>query len=125
MTHWIHGVFFHSWHFIYAQTQLTVWFGNIVAAVVTFLAVGMFWPGVRNAFKGYISRYFVAIHTKIDAQHKEHLALTEKHHREALALARSHHEAHMAAIGKPVVTPVVKPSVTVRKGLAVKKATKP
>ncbi|MDE2472558.1 MAG: hypothetical protein KGL35_28475, partial [Bradyrhizobium sp.] len=72
--------------------------GNIVAGVVTFLAVGMFWPPTRKRIVAFVGRYFSAVHTKLDAQHAEHLALAEKHHREAVALAKKHHEIHMAAV---------------------------
>ncbi len=119
MTHWLHGFFFHVWHFLYGQVQLENWFGNVVAGVVTFLVAGLFWPGVRNAFKGYVGRYFSAVHAKLDSQHAEHLALAEKHHREALALATKHHAAHMAALA-----PAKKPSPTTAKAAStVKKQT--
>jgi len=37
---WIHGVYFHSWHFIFRMVQLDSWFGNIVAGVVGWIAGG-------------------------------------------------------------------------------------
>ena len=116
MTHWLHGVFFHSWHFLYTQIQLTTWFGNIVAGVVTFLAVGMFWPPTRKRIERFVGRYFSALHTKLDGHHAERMDQAEKHHREAVALAKKHHEIHMSAISPRPASPTpVKAPSTVKK----------
>lgn len=37
---WLHNVYFHVWHWLFQQVQLDVWFGNIVAGVVGYVAGG-------------------------------------------------------------------------------------
>lgn len=43
---WLHGLWFHAWHFTYQQVQLTNWFGNIVAGVVGFVVGSGLWARV-------------------------------------------------------------------------------
>ena len=101
--HWAHGTFFHAWHFLYTQIQLTTWFGNIVAGVVTFVVLTLVWPRFRHIVKRAIG--VTSLHDKLDRQHKEHLEQASKHHQAAILLAKSHHDAHMKAIQPPSVIP--------------------
>ncbi len=89
-------IYFHAWHFIYQQVQLTSWFGNIVAGLVTFLAVAILWPRIRKGTQRAIG--VTGLHRKLDAQHIQRMRQAQAHHDEALALARSHHAEHMAAL---------------------------
>ena len=121
MTHWLHGVYFHAWHFVYQQVQLTNWAGNVVAGIFTFLVVGLFWPPTRKSFTRFVGRFFSAVHNKLDAQHQERMTQAQTHHNEAIALAKAHHAEHMAALAKP--KPAPKQSPTPAKATAtVKKA---
>jgi ABC-type nickel/cobalt efflux system permease component RcnA len=101
----LHGIYFHSWHWVFQQIQLTNWMGNIVAGVVVFCTVSLLWPRTRRALEHYVEAHFRSLHTKIDAQHAERLAQAEAHHREALALAKKQHEAHMRALAQLSNTP--------------------
>ena len=60
---WIHNVYFHSWHFIFQQIQLTNWFGNIVAGIVGYLAG-------RKTYSKFMSKVHkegnAELHEKID-----------------------------------------------------------
>jgi len=105
--HWLHGTFFHAWHFVYGQIQLTNWVGNIVAGVVTFIVLTIVWPKFRKVVTRAIG--VTSLHDKLDAQHRERLEQAAKHHQAAILLAKSHHEAHMKALeDKPApANPVV------------------
>jgi ABC-type nickel/cobalt efflux system permease component RcnA len=120
--YWLHGTFFHAWHWLFQQVQLNQWFGNIVAGVVTFAALTLVWPRLRHLVKRAIgiTALHDSIHAKLDQQHRERLEQASKHHREAIALAKKHHEIHMAAIAKPAS----KPGAPVEKATPAKKAPK-
>ena len=114
---WVENVYFHAWHFVYQQVQLTNWTGNIVAGVITFTAVTLAWPKLRHGAERALG--ITKLHTKLDAQHAERMAQAQAHHDEALALAREHHEAHMKALKavkpaptKAPATATPKPKVT-------------
>ena len=62
---WFHGVYFHSWHFIYAQSQLTVWFGNIVAGFVVFVVIDVCW---QLFLKKWVTLALHEIHSKQNAE---------------------------------------------------------
>ena len=95
---WQHGTFFHAWHFVYGQIQLTNWVGNIVAGVVTFIVLTLIWPKFRHLVTRAIG--VTSLHEKLDAQHKERMEQAAKHHRDAVLLAKSHHKEHMEALRK-------------------------
>lgn len=107
----LHNVYFHVWHFLYQQSQLTNWFGNIVAGVVSFVALTLAWPRLRHAVERAIG--ITKLHNKLDAQHLERLNQADQHHREALALAKKHHEAQLKALKPepPKPTRTRKPTV--------------
>ena len=103
---WFHGLFFHSWHFLYQQIQLTNWVGNIVAGVVTFIILTICWPRFRHLVERAIG--IKGLHDKLDTQHDERLrqaevhqvathALMKKHYHAQVDLAKAHHDFHVAA----------------------------
>ena len=105
----LHDLYFHAWHWLFQQVQLGVWFGNIVAGVVVFCVVSLFWPKVRHAIERFAKRHLAnlraEIHAKLDAQHKEKMEQAERHHQEKTAQAERHHKAQLAAIRKSKETP--------------------
>ncbi len=109
---WLENIYFHAWHFVYQQVQLTNWFGNIVAGVVTFVVLTIVWPRFRHIVERAIG--VKALHAKLDAQHKERMDQAESHHQEALAVAREHHAAHMAALQPAPEVPAPKPATRPR-----------
>lgn len=70
----IHGVYFHAYHWTFQQVQLSQWFGNIVAGVVVFIAVSLFWPRLRHAIERFVKRHVAAgnaeLHAKLDESHR-------------------------------------------------------
>ena len=108
---WIENTYFHAWHFVYQQVQLTNWMGNIVAGVITFIVVTLAWPKLRHAAERAIG--ITALHKKLDAQHAERMAQATTHHLEAVALAKAHHEEHMRAL-RPTKAPSAKPTAPAR-----------
>ena len=67
----VHGVYFHAWHFLYSQVQLTVWFGNVVAGVVVFVVMDILWRWFgRRLFHAMMKRIHAdsleEIHAKLD-----------------------------------------------------------
>lgn len=82
----IHSLYFHSWHFLYQQTQLTNWFGNVVAGVVVFLVVDVCW---QLFLKKWAKEAIAEIH-------KEELA---RHHKDVVQPAL---DAHLAEVKKHV-----------------------
>ena len=73
----------------------TDWVGNLVAGIVVFVLMSLFWPRFRRAIEAFAKRHVASIHEKLDGQHKEHMALVRKNHKEALDLARAHHRERM------------------------------
>lgn len=81
---WLHGVWFHSWHFFYQQAQLDNWFGNIVAGVVGFVA------GVTGGVLGWrkwgvklldVARgWFTALHREANDEVLRHVKHIVKYH---------------------------------------------
>jgi hypothetical protein len=59
----IHNVYFHGWHWLFQQIQLDVWFGNIVAGVVGWLAA-------RGRYKKFHSKLAEPLHAKLDTAHE-------------------------------------------------------
>ena len=98
----LHGIFFHAWHFVFQQVQLQNWMGNIVAGIIVFCTVSLFWPKVRHAMERFAKRHFESlkaeIHEKLDAQHVEKMAQAERHHQEKVTQAERHHKSQLAAI---------------------------
>ena len=82
----IHSLYFHSWHFLYQQAQLTNWFGNVVAGVVVFLVVDVCW---QLFLKKWVKEAIAEIH-------KEELA---RHHKDVVQPAL---DAHLAEVKKHV-----------------------
>ncbi len=119
---WVHGTFFHAWHFLYGQIQLTNWVGNIVAGVVTFITLTLVWPKFRHLVERAIG--VTSLHEKLDQQHKERLEQASKHHQAAVLLAKTHHEAHMKALQPPATTPTPRKSTGTVKKVTPRKAVK-
>jgi hypothetical protein len=95
--HWLYHSWFHGWHFLFQQIQLTNWAGNIVAGVIGFIVLSIFWPRLRKVVFGAVHRVVIApLHAKLDAQHEALVKQAELHHRAALRLAREHHAEKMA-----------------------------
>ena len=68
---WLHGTYFHVWHFLYTQIQLTTWFGNVVAGVVVFVVMDVCWQWflkrlVKNALQRFHSEQLSSLHAKLD-----------------------------------------------------------
>ena len=82
--HELHNVYFHTWHFLYNQVQLTNWFGNCVAGVVVFVLVDICW---QLFAKKWVKRAIAEIHREELKRHHEEVVkpLMEKHHAEHLA----------------------------------------
>lgn len=102
--HALHNAYFHAWHWLFQMVQLGNWFGNIVAGVISFAVLSLFWPRVRHAIeratKRHLSELRAEIHAKLDAQHKEKMEQAERHHQEKVIQAEKHHKAQLAAIKK-------------------------
>jgi len=84
---WFHNTFFHAWHFLYNQVQLTNWFGNVVAGVVVWFVVTLLW---KFFLKKWIKKALAEIH-------REEI---ERHHREIVKPeADARHREHLKALG--------------------------
>ena len=119
-----HGIYFHAWHFLYTQIQLTTWFGNIVAGVVTFLVLTICWPRFRHLVQRAVG--VTKLHEQAERHHKERTEQAEQHHKDALRLARQHHAEHLEALrnleyggqpAEPVKTPAAKKTAVVKKAV--------
>jgi len=91
----LHGIYFHSWHFLYTQIQLTTWFGNVVAGVVVFVVVDICW---QLFLKKWLKKALAQIHREELERHHREVVKPEAdaRHQEALQLARDHHAEHLA-----------------------------
>ena len=71
------GAYFHVWHFIYSQIQLTNWFGNVVAGVVVFIVVDVCW-------QWFLKRWVT------DALHRVHVIQNAELHRKLDHIIQNH-----------------------------------
>ena len=114
----LHNIYFHIWHWSFQQIQLAVWFGNIVAGVVTFAFASLFWPKARAAYKRFFLGHMADIHEKLDTHHEAMLAQAEGHHEQHMEILKKHHEDLIATVKPaPRKAPAAK-KATPRKGTA-------
>ena len=59
---WFHNLYFHCWHWLFQQVQLSNWFGNIVAGTVGWLAA-------RARYKKFHEKLNAPLHEKLDLAH--------------------------------------------------------
>jgi|ERR1035437_73236 hypothetical protein len=99
---WFHNTFFHAWHFLYNQVQLTNWFGNVVAGVAVWFVVTLLW---KWFVKRWITEAVRKIHAEELARHHREVVLPilTKNHNEALKLAKEHHAFHIAQNSAPAL----------------------
>ena len=64
------SVYFHAWHWLFQQVQLSQWMGNITAGVIVFLTVSLCWPKIRHAIERFVKRHVsqgnAELHAKLD-----------------------------------------------------------
>ena len=88
--------YFHAWHFLYTQIQLTNWFGNVVAGVVVFVVVDVCW---QLFLKKWVKAEIAKIHAEELRKHQIKVeAHAERLHKEVLDQAENHHQSHLAAL---------------------------
>ena len=75
-------VIIHFWHWLYQQVQLDIWFGNIVAGVVTWATLTGLWKWkVKGWVNEAVARH-LTVHTEelkrhISAEHEKSRALNK------------------------------------------------
>jgi hypothetical protein len=99
LLHYVAHDFDTTRHFLAAQAQPIVWWGNIVAGVVVFVVVDVCW----NLFaKKWVKKAIAEIHREELARHHRDVVKPEAdaRHAELFEQAAKHHKAHLDAIRK-------------------------